>query len=163
MAHSEKQRDGDSILPTDPEGESRSRPDRPPLGKDPTSLAQHEFEVMSRRMRTVTDRKQQRLTAACPVDIRDCGSHFLVSAEVPDIREDQVHCDVRNRRVLHLRVDRPNPPDHGMAYLSERRYESAERDFLLPADVTCQGVRRKLRKGVLHIRLPKADAETSGG
>lgn len=140
---------------------AKTNESEPPLARTPSQLSHHEFEVMSRRMRTVTDRKQQRLKHACPVDIRDCGGHYLVSAEVPGVRGEEIDYQLDQGRVLHLKVRRPQPPEHGQAYLAERRYESADRDFLLPETVDASRAKKHMGKGVFYLSLPKADQENA--
>ena len=95
------------------------------------------------------------------VDIREEDDAFVVDAEVPGLKPEEVKVDVE-KNVLTIRGERKalTEGDEGKFHRVERRYGSFSRSFTLPETVDANAISADLRNGVLALRLPKKEAPT---
>lgn len=93
-----------------------------------------------------------------PVDIHETKEHLVVTAELPGVKEKDVHLSIVGD-VLSLRGQRT--ADHEVKEENYHRIErwsgSFERHIQLPVPIQSEGIRATYREGVLEIRLPKVE------
>lgn len=96
------------------------------------------------------------------VDIREEQNAFVVHAELPGVKPEDVHVEVE-RGVLTIRGERKFTSDEATKKQYrrvERHYGVVERSFSLPNDIDPDSVAAKLEHGILEVRVPKKPAAT---
>jgi HSP20 family protein len=127
-----------------------------------------ELEAMERRLETLFGRapvrkegeKEEALTVAewAPlVDIVEDEKEYLVKAELPEVKKEDVHVTLLND-VLTLTGERTlEKEEQGKKFHRvERAYGSFARSFTLPADADPAQVRADFKDGALAVHLPKS-------
>ncbi len=91
------------------------------------------------------------------VDISETDEGFVVTADVPGMKGDDIKISVSNN-VLSLRGEKKNVREDAKEnfHRVERSYGLFERTFTLPSGVAAENIRAKYKDGVLEIRLPKS-------
>jgi HSP20 family protein len=90
------------------------------------------------------------------VDIYDAGDHFIVRADLPGVRAEDLEISVEGT-VLSLRGERAQAEDRPESYLCcERPSGKFARLVEFPVEIDASGVKATLRSGVLEITLPKS-------
>ncbi len=126
-----------------------------------------ELEDMSERLNRVFTRPALRaagkeaLTVADwmpTVDISESDGEYLIKAELPEVKKEDVKVTVENG-VLTLQGERRQEKEEkGKKYHRvERSYGSFIRSFTLPESVDEAGVRAEYKDGVLNLHLPKSE------
>jgi HSP20 family protein len=126
-----------------------------------------ELEDMSERLNRVFSRPSVRntgkenLTVADwmpTVDISETEGEYLIKAEVPEVRKEDVKVTVENG-VLTLQGERRQEKEEkGKRYHRvERSYGSFVRSFSLPESVDENAVKAEYKDGVLNLHLPKSE------
>lgn len=105
---------------------------------------------------------QQRERAAAeqgwtpPVDVHETPDRFVIMAEIPGLRRDDIRIEVRDGTVT-ISGTRPEACGVGEQYQRvERGRGSFSRSFLLPEPVDASRVSADLREGLLTVVVPKA-------
>lgn len=90
------------------------------------------------------------------VDITEDGTEYVITAELPGIRKEEVAVTVENG-VLNFSGERKSQHDEKSkrCHRIERAYGRFERSFTLPEDADAQKVSAEYKDGVLRIHLPK--------
>ena len=119
-----------------------------------------EMERVRRRFgRILDDESRPRgagRSAAPRVSVLDSGAGFVVEAELPGFRNEDVQVTVE-RDVLTLTGKRPAEKRDGYSvHRRERPEMTFARSFTLPARVDAERIEASLRDGVLTVQLPKA-------
>lgn len=126
-----------------------------------------ELEEMSERLNRVFSRPSLRtngkenLTVADwipTVDISESEGEYLIKAELPEVKKEDVKVTVENG-VLTLQGERRQEKEEkGKKYHRvERAYGSFVRSFTLPETINEGGVKAEYKDGVLSIHLPKSE------
>jgi HSP20 family protein len=126
-----------------------------------------ELESMSDRLNRVFARptpstsSREALTVADwmpTVDISESDSEYLIKAELPEVKKEDVKVTVENG-VLTLQGERRQEKEEkGKKYHRvERSYGSFARSFTLPESVDEGAVRAEYRDGMLNLHLPKTE------
>ena len=126
-----------------------------------------ELEDMSERLNRVFSRPSLRnsgkenLTVADwmpTVDISETEGEYLIKAELPEVRKEDVKVTVENS-VLTLQGERrQEKEDKGKRFHRvERSYGSFVRSFSLPESVDESAVKAEYKDGVLNLHLPKSE------
>ena len=127
-----------------------------------------ELEEMSDRLNRVftrpavrTNGNKEQLTVAdwMPiVDISETDAEYLIKAELPEVKKEDVKVTVENG-VLTLQGERrQEKEDKGKKYHRvERSYGSFVRSFTLPESIDESGVKAEYKDGVLNLHLPKSE------
>ena len=97
------------------------------------------------------------------VDIRETDDAYWLDADLPGIAKDQVELEVDDDR-LTIRVNQSEQKDEKTEnYVRRERYQSTmSRSFGL-SSVDRDSIKAEMKDGVLHVKLPKADNNTSRG
>lgn len=109
---------------------------------------------------------QQRLDRYAPagpagwtpaVDIQETPDQYVVTAEVPGMRREDLDIRVHDRQVTIAGVRRERSGPCEQYHRVERGHGSFSRTFHLPVAVDSDRVTADLRDGVLTVTCPKAD------
>lgn len=91
------------------------------------------------------------------VDISEDEKEFLVKAELPEVKKDDVKVTVKDD-VLHIsgerRFEKEEKDKH--YHRIERSYGSFERSFTLPENTDSTKLAAEFKDGVLTVHLPKS-------
>lgn len=92
------------------------------------------------------------------MDIVEDENEFLIKAELPDVRREDVHVTVDNG-VLTIRGERKHEHEEKSKryHLHERSFGTFLRRFTLPEGADAGKVRAEYRDGILQIHLAKSD------
>jgi len=126
-----------------------------------------ELEDMSERLNRVFSRPtlrnsgKENLTVADwmpTVDISETESEYLIKAELPEVRKEDVKVTVENG-VLTLQGERRQEKEEKgkRFHRVERSYGSFVRSFTLPESVDEGGVKAEYKDGILALHLPKSE------
>ena len=126
-----------------------------------------ELESMSDRLNRVFARPtlstsgREELTVADwmpTVDISESDSEYLIKAELPEVKKEDVKVTVENG-VLTLQGERRQEKEEkGKKYHRvERSYGSFVRSFTLPESVDEGAVKAEYKDGMLNLHLPKTE------
>lgn len=90
-----------------------------------------------------------------PVDLYETESEFVVKAEVPEVKENDLSIRLE-ANILTIEGERRLKRDRvGDYHRIERSYGRFKRSFILPEPVEIDTVKASLKDGVLKIILPK--------
>jgi HSP20 family protein len=91
------------------------------------------------------------------VDITEDDKEYLIKAELPDMKKEDVRLTVENE-VLAISGERTfEKEEKGKKYhRTERAYGSFVRSFSLPEDADGNKVSADYKDGMLHVHLPKS-------
>jgi HSP20 family protein len=106
----------------------------------------------------VTERQETRMVR---MDVSETEQAYLVLAEFPGIRKEEVSVTIEGKQILLQAEARPAPDVEGVAkrsLLSERFYGKMSRRIQLPQDIDEAAASAKFADGVLELRLPKKKA-----
>ncbi len=112
-------------------------------------------EIQKNRAGT-PERSDARLTVNPRVDIYENRDQFLVVADLPGVRSDDLAIHVENAELTLTATRRTTPP--GVEVARERLDADYRRTFLLPQGIDREKIDAELKDGVLRLTLPKADA-----
>jgi HSP20 family protein len=103
------------------------------------------------------ERMQREMDQWAPcVDVTEDGKEFVVKAELPEVKKEDVKVTVEND-VLTIRGERKaEKEEKGRKYHRiERSYGSFERSFTLPEATDASKISSEFKDGVLTVHLPK--------
>ena len=94
------------------------------------------------------------------VDVAEKNGAYLVTAELPGVRKDDIHVSIDGAQVtLEAEVRREKEASKDERVLrSERVYGKVMRSFALPQEVDEAKAQAKVNDGVLELTLPKKAA-----
>jgi HSP20 family protein len=92
------------------------------------------------------------------VDISETDGEYLIKAELPEVKKEDVIVTVENG-VLTLQGERRQEKEEKgkRFHRVERLYGSFVRSFSLPESVDESGVKAEYTEGVLNLHLPKSE------
>lgn len=93
------------------------------------------------------------------IDLRDNDKEYVVEAEVPGTKREDIHLAYENK-ILKISINKKEEVDKSdKNYIHrERRLSSMERSIML-SDIDEKGISAKLDDGLLIITLPKKQVE----
>ena len=94
------------------------------------------------------------------VDVAEKNGAYLVTAEVPGVKKEDIHVSVDGAQVTleaEVKQEREAGKDERQLHV-ERVYGKATRSFTLPQELDESKVEAKYRDGVLELTLPKKAA-----
>jgi HSP20 family protein len=95
---------------------------------------------------------------APPVDIEETKDHYLVRAELPGMKQDEIKITVEDNRLVIRGEKRREAEQSGTNYhRAERVYGQFERAFTLTHAVRQDRIEAIYKDGVLEVQLPKAE------
>lgn len=94
------------------------------------------------------------------VDITETPKEYLVRAELPGLKKEEVSITV-DEGVLTLSGERRIEESDEKRHRSERYYGQFQRSFALPSDVSADKIDADYKDGVLCIHLPRTEQKKS--
>jgi HSP20 family protein len=92
------------------------------------------------------------------VDIAEGEAGYLIVAEIPGMKKDEVKVTVENG-ILSISGERKFQQDGSMRWQrTERGYGRFSRSFTLPQYADPVQVKAEFKEGLLHIHVPKSEA-----
>ncbi len=100
---------------------------------------------------------------AIRMDVKDQGDSYLVHAELPGVKKEDIHVVVEGSQVsISAETKRENEVKEGDRILrSERYFGSVSRSFQLEQELDDTKATAKFNDGVLELTLPKRAASQS--
>ncbi|MDI1482267.1 Hsp20/alpha crystallin family protein [Polyangium sp. y55x31] len=94
------------------------------------------------------------------MEVRETRDGYLIRADLPGLKEDDVSIDVSGRRLTISGKREEEQRDEGERYWAyERSYGSFSRSFTLPEGIDPDRIDANLSNGVLEVLIPKSKAE----
>jgi HSP20 family protein len=94
---------------------------------------------------------------APPVDLYETATEYVITAELPGLRRDDLHIHVQDGRLTLSGVRREGGEQCEQYHRVERGHGSFSRSFHLPIPVDAERITADLRSGVLTVTCPKAE------
>lgn len=98
-------------------------------------------------------------TWAPSVDVLETEDSYLLFAELPGVRRDDIQLQVKERR-LELSGRRHSLGENRNFLRMERSYGPFRRTFELGAPVDSENITARFEQGILRIRIPKVAGNT---
>lgn len=93
------------------------------------------------------------------VDIQETDAEFIVKADLPDVKKDDIKIHIQNGVLAIEGERRKEKEETGKRFHKvEREYGRFVRRFELPTDVDADKVHAEFKDGVLNVAVPKAPA-----
>lgn len=94
-------------------------------------------------------------TSGFRVDVRDEGDHFILEAELPGVKKEDVNVGIENGVItISARTNAEKEQHTGSYVYRERRFGNMQRAFSLEG-INEDGVTAEYTDGVLKLNLPK--------
>lgn len=92
-----------------------------------------------------------------PLDIYETDAKFVIIAELPGVKKDQVHVSVE-QNILTIEGERPKrvPSRTVHVHQMEIPYGRFSRRIQLPAETDLERIEAKFREGYLRIEVPRS-------
>ncbi len=129
----------------------------------------HELDELQNRLSTLFGRapvkkseggrEAMRVAQWAPlVDISEDEKEYLIKAELPEVKKDEVKVSVQND-VLSITGERKYEKEEKTkkVHRVERAYGSFARTFTVPEDADAEQVAAEFRDGILQVHLPKTE------
>lgn len=95
---------------------------------------------------------------APPVDIVEDDKEFVVKADLPEVKKDDVHVTVENGVLTIYGQRKFEKEEKNKRYHRlERSYGSFTRSFSLPEGADASKVRAEFKDGLLQVHMPKSE------
>lgn len=126
----------------------------------------HEMEQLQRRFfgSDFDDFFRRTELAAFQTDVTDEGDYFLLEADLPGFRKEDIHLE-QNGDTLTIRAERHSnveQKEKDKVIRTERSYGAYSRSFDI-SGIHADGIRAAYEDGVLKLRLPKEEKKQAGG
>ena len=96
--------------------------------------------------------------SAFPVDLYETDSHWVVKANIPGVRKEDIHIETLGDRLRIAVINDQDTKENNETYnyyRRERRMQRAERIIQLPYSVSRQNTKARYNNGILEVRGPK--------
>jgi HSP20 family protein len=90
-------------------------------------------------------------------DFRETDDAYMINAELPGLRRDQIQLEVQERELVITGEMRDDTDGDGRRHRSSRRTGRFEYRTFLPSDIKPDKTRAKLHDGILTVTVPKAE------
>ncbi|HET9441091.1 MAG TPA: Hsp20/alpha crystallin family protein [Longimicrobiales bacterium] len=99
------------------------------------------------------------MTFTPPVEVRELDTEFIVSAELPGMKKEDVDIEYQNG-VLFIRGEKldEKQEEKRNVLVWERQYGAFQRSFMLPNTIDQEKIKAEFHDGILKIVLPKSEA-----
>ncbi len=102
------------------------------------------------------------LPADIRVDISENDMEYLVSAEIPGAKKEDIRVSIDGNYVsISAEVKKEQEEKHGRSLVRETYHGTVSRGFTLASDVDDKTAVAKLEEGVLRLTLPKREGSGS--
>ena len=97
--------------------------------------------------------------SAFRVDVKEQDNAYLIEAELPGLREDQINLTIEDDElVISADYQNENKQENGGRVYTERRSGHMERSFSLE-NIDQENIGANYKNGILYVTLPKAKPE----
>jgi HSP20 family protein len=137
----------------------RYQPPAFPVFREMEELSERFNRVFGSRTRANGERESLLVTDWMPVvDIQETETEYLVKAELPEVRKEDVKVTVENG-VLTVRGERKQEKEEKgrKFHRVERSYGTFLRAFTVPLDAEESKVAADFKDGILRVHLPKTE------
>jgi len=96
------------------------------------------------------------------LDVEDTGDAFVVRAEVPGIKPDDINLEIHGNQLMirgEKKDEREGKDEEGKYYYRERSFGSFSRTVALGEEIDPEKVRADYKDGVLTVTLEKSEAK----
>ncbi|MBU1361640.1 MAG: Hsp20 family protein [Gammaproteobacteria bacterium] len=119
-------------------------------------------EMMRRWARPMSVFDDERMPADIRLDVSENDKEYVVSAEIPGARKDDIRVSIDGNYVsITAEIKKDEEEKHGRTLLKETYRGSMSRGFTLGSEVDQANVVAKLEDGVLRLTLPKRQGTSS--
>lgn len=92
-------------------------------------------------------------------DVLDQGDHYLLEAELPGFKKEDIHIDIEENYLLITAQTSEEKNEEKKNYVKRERYQRTfTRQFNI-ADVKADEIAAQYEHGILKVTLPKKDSE----
>ena len=99
---------------------------------------------------------------AMPIDVKEYDNHYSVKIELPGIEKDNINIDVNKTSVkieAKKEIEKETEDKKHKYHKTEFRYGNYSRTVYFPYEIDTEKVSADLKKGILHLHLPKLVSE----
>lgn len=128
---------------------------RLPARWDPFIDLEDVYERMGRLLEGTPFGEWGSMGAGTPADLEETDDAFIVTADLPGVKRDDISVDLTDRGVT-ISGEIKEPERTGVVHRQARRTGRFDYRLTLPGEVDADKVEAKLENGVLTVRLPKA-------
>ena len=119
-------------------------------------------EMLRRWSRPLALADDVKLPADIRVDVSENDKEYLVSAEIPGAKKEDIRVTIDGNYVsISAEVKKDLEERHGRTLVKETYHGSVSRGFTLASDVDDKTAVAKLEEGVLRLTLPKRASSAS--
>lgn len=93
-----------------------------------------------------------------PADLTETDTAYVVHAELPGVRKDQISVQVADRELMISGEIKKESPNGRRIHRSSRRTGQFEYRVIFPGDIKAKEVSAELADGVLTVTVPKLEA-----
>ena len=100
------------------------------------------------------------------VDIAEDEKSFTITADLPDVKKDDVKVTIQNGHLTisgERKFEKEEEDKKKKYHRIERCYGAYTRSFALPENVDGTAIKAEFKDGVLHVTLPKIASEVAPG
>ena len=137
-----------------------------PRSRSLTTFGRDPFETMRMEMRRLADTLDPTFTLSTPsafgtffpaIDVKDEGSEYLVSVEIPGVDKKDVKLQIDNGiMMIEGHKEHESKEESKNFYRRECSYGSFQRTLNLPLDADEERVSAKFKNGMLDIHIAKS-------
>jgi len=119
-------------------------------------------ELLRRMSRPLQTLETPELPSDIRLDISENDKEYLVSAEMPGARREDIRVSIDGNYVsIVAEIKKEQEEKHGRSLVKETYHGSVSRGFALGSDVDEKAAAAKLEDGVLRLTLPKREGSSS--
>ena len=119
-------------------------------------------EMLRRWPRSLQLADDVKLPADIRVDVSENDKEYLVSAEIPGAKKEDIRVTIDGNYVsISAEIKKDLEERHGRTLVKETYHGSVSRGFTLASDVDDKTAVAKLEEGVLRLTLPKRASSAS--
>lgn len=123
----------------------------------PLARLEREFENLMQRIAGAEEAGPGWLAFAPPANLVETDHDFEVAVELPGVKADEVHLELRNNELWIFGEKKGEPEAKGQTlHRVECSYGAFQRVIPLPGNVDEKGIEAVCRDGVLKICIPKS-------
>jgi HSP20 family protein len=118
---------------------------------------QRELERLMQVVPQNVEREMEKtLKLAIPLEVYETPKEFVIKAELPGVKKEDVELIVRNNYLI-IKAEKKEEveEDKEHVHVKERIYGKFERVIPLPPDLDTENAKATFKDGILEIRIPK--------